>query len=567
MVKTRALRGLAIQVLRLGLLPGVVYFALFIWLTNKLLSRFFTRLWTVSQDGYQALWSLWWVNHALTNLHQQPWYTPIVEYPLGAWLWGHSLMLFNGLVGIVLLRFLNLVSVYNALVLLGFIASGVTTFWLCYYLTRSTLASLVGGFLFTFSHYHFAHVLSHLDLVSTEWIPLYLLCWYAALQRASWKWSVGAAFTLLLVLETHAYYFFYCALASLLMLGWFAIRKRDLLFIFRSEYRRALAGFAGVTLVLIAPRVGAFLWVYAQSPFVGHDPAANALDLMALFMPARVWRFHASMQPYWVNWNGNMSETNVALPLAALAVAVGVWLKRQALGARDLPMWYGLFLIFGVLALGPELRINGAPIVGLPLPYALLEMLLPPVRSMGVPARMVVISILALAVINAYGFRALLRAGWRQRILAVVLFGLIVFESLPATIPTISPAIPAYVTALRDLPFGAVLDTVGLATAPGIPPGQVMYYQTVHQKPIAFGYLSREPAQITQQNARILGLLALQDFSGLCNEFGIRYLVVNDQKPLAQFAGETAYKTDDVRILDLASAYSLSQPGSCSSSR
>ncbi|MBI4670918.1 MAG: hypothetical protein HY741_04510 [Chloroflexi bacterium] len=143
---------------------------------------------------------------------------------------------------------------------------------------------------------------------------------------------------------------------------------------------------------------------------------------------------------------------------------------------------------------------------------------------------------------------------------------MIVFETLPATIPTLVPNVPAYVTALRDLPFGAVLDTVGLAAAPGTPAGQVMYYQTLHQKPLAFGYLSREPARVTGQNARILGLLAQQDFARLCNEFGIRYRVVNNQNA-PQFAGESVYQDDKVQILDLASGYGLSNPINCSGRR
>ncbi|MBI4670916.1 MAG: hypothetical protein HY741_04500 [Chloroflexi bacterium] len=77
MQKTHSVRVLAIQFLYLGMLPSVVYFISFVLLTNRLLSRFYTRLWGVSQDSYQALWSLWWVNHALTELYQHPWHTTL----------------------------------------------------------------------------------------------------------------------------------------------------------------------------------------------------------------------------------------------------------------------------------------------------------------------------------------------------------------------------------------------------------------------------------------------------------------------------------------------------------
>ncbi|MBI4670917.1 MAG: hypothetical protein HY741_04505 [Chloroflexi bacterium] len=203
------------------------------------------------------------------------------------------------------------------------------------------------------------------------------------------------------------------------MLGWFGFRKRDLWFLFSKEYRAVLLSFTGIVFVLCAAPIGGFLLEYAGTPITGHDAAANSLDLMALIMPARIWRYSAALQTYWIGWNGNMAETNVALPVAALAVAVGVWLKRKRIVADHLAMWYGLFLIFAVLALGPELRVNGTAIAGIPLPYALLEIILPPVRSMGVPARMIVMSVLALAVINAYGFRAYCaRAGRKSCLLS-----------------------------------------------------------------------------------------------------------------------------------------------------
>ena len=161
-----------------------------------------------------------------------------------------------------------------------------------------------------------------------EWIPLFILCWYALLKNPNWKWGIGAGLTLALVLWTHAYYFYYCVLAAGLVFAWFAIVRRDVKFVLAKSHRSGLAAFAIVALLLCGPIVGGFLWSSAGEQIVGHDPAQNSLDLVALVVPARIWRFHAILEPYWVNWNGNLSETNAALPLAALAVVVGVWFKR-----------------------------------------------------------------------------------------------------------------------------------------------------------------------------------------------------------------------------------------------
>lgn len=555
------------RVLHLVLLPGGLYLILFVLLTDRLILRFSTRLWGVSQDVFQQAWTLWWVHHAVTQLHQHPLYTMLVEYPMGAWLWGHSLMLFNGALGIVLSPFLDLVQLYNTLVIFGFVASGVTAFWLSYYLTRATVASLVAGFIFTFSHYHFAHLLSHLDLVSMEWLPLFILCWFALLQNPNWKWGAGAGLSLGLVLWTHAYYFFYCLLAGGLVLGWFVLVKRDAQFLIRGKYPQAFAAFTIVALLTCGPLVGGFMWSSVGERIVGHDPTQNSLDLVALVVPARIWRFHPTTKPYWASWKGNLSETNAALPLAALAVAVGVWVKRRSIRDPNLGLWYILLLFFGVLSLGPVLHFNGDVVQGVPMPYALLETVLPPIRTMGVPGRMIVMSLLALAVINAFGLRALLRGGLWSRVLAVLVIGLIVIESLPTTIATMSPVVPAYVNALRALPDGAVLDRVGLATKPGIPPGQVMYFQTVHQKPIAFGYLSRVPAVVVAQNTRISEQFAQGQFDKLCVEFGLRYLVVPPNEFNDTTRYEPIYRDAEAIIFDLAAPQSLPNPIICRGSR
>lgn len=560
-------RSLLRRILYLGFVPAVLYFVLFVLLTDRLIYRFSTRLWAISQDGFQQLWTLWWVNHAVTQLRQTPYHTTLVEYPMGAWLWGHSLMLFNGALGIILLPLLNLIQLYNALVIFGFVASGVTAFWLSYYVTRAIIPSLVAGFVFTFSNYHFAHLLSHLDLVSMEWIPLFILCWYALLKQPNWKWGVGAGVSLGLVLWTHAYYFFYCVLAGVLIVGWFAFVKRGVRFLVKGKYRVAFAVFAIVALFTCGPIVTGFLGASAGEQIPGHDAAQNSLDLVALVVPARIWRFHASIEPYWANWNGNLSETNAALPLAALALAVGVWVKRHSIGYPDLGMWYLLLFFFGILSLGPVLHFNGTAIHSLPLPYALLEIILPPIRTMGVPARMIVMSILALAVITAFGLRSLLRGIWWHKALAVLIIALIVLEALPTTIPTLSPKVPEYVNVLHSLPDGAVLDRVGLATEPGIPPGQVMYYQTVHQKPIAFGYLSRVPALVARQNARITELVANREFDKLCGEFQLRYLVTPPQESAETPEWAPLYQDADAKIFDLAAPQSSVMPIICRGSR
>lgn len=91
-------------------------------------------------------WNLWWVNKAVTDLHQSPWHTSYLNYPFGVSLLPHTLNVFNGFLAIPLLRSLTPIQVYNVLVIFSFAACGVTAFLLAHYFTRSYWSSIFAGY-------------------------------------------------------------------------------------------------------------------------------------------------------------------------------------------------------------------------------------------------------------------------------------------------------------------------------------------------------------------------------------------------------------------------------------
>src|SRR5438132_10730485 len=97
---------------RMGILPALFYLTSFIVLTDPLILRFSTRLFADPWDGFVFQWNLWWVNKAITDLHQSPWHTSYLHYPFGVSLLPHTLNVFNGFLAIPLLRFLTLSEVY-----------------------------------------------------------------------------------------------------------------------------------------------------------------------------------------------------------------------------------------------------------------------------------------------------------------------------------------------------------------------------------------------------------------------------------------------------------------------
>src|SRR6185369_4491378 len=84
---------------------------------------------------------------------------------------------------------LGVIPAFNLLVAASFVLSGYAAYRLALYVLRTRCASepgvtgasrvrtaaFVGGVAFAFSSYRFVHLLGHLDLLQTEWIPAFVL--------------------------------------------------------------------------------------------------------------------------------------------------------------------------------------------------------------------------------------------------------------------------------------------------------------------------------------------------------------------------------------------------------
>ena len=474
-------------------LPVVLYFILFFFFSPHLLGRFSTHFFGDGGDGLQNAWNMWWVKKAVTELGHHPWRTEFLHYPGGTSLLGHTLNPFNGFVGIILQHFLTLVQAYNAIVVFSFVAGGWTSFLLCLELTGSYWGGVAGGSVFTFSSYHFMHAEGHMQLVSLEWLPLFLLLWHRFIERPSHRLAIGASLALFLVILCDYYYFLYAVMAGMFLLAWSRIKAPEK---FLAELYLAKSGLSWLlfivsTFLTSGVLVGALLHQNRVDPLLGaHSASDFSMDLLAPFVPSYHWFFHEWTASIWSTWTGNGNETSVYLGWTSLIVsAQGVWiLKRRDFSKRLLP-WIWMGLAFFVFSLGPWLHISGHEfrfgtrfqIHGrawhpLTLPYSYLVNLLPPLRLSGIPVRMMAMVQLVLAILVSAGVGGLLESGstWKHCALAVCC-GLWAFESYPRPLPYTEPVIPLYVENLRDLPAGAVIDQVSSFS-------WVLYYQTVFQK-------------------------------------------------------------------------------------
>ena len=403
--------GIRSSIVALWVAPLAFYLLAFCLLTYPLILSFPSHFFADAGDGLQNVWNLWWVRKAIVELHTTPWFTTFLHHPSGVSLLGHTLNPFNGFLGLLLQPFLSLIATHNVIVVFSFVVAGLTAFRLALYVTGSYWGSIVAGYVFTFSEYHFAHAEGHLQLVALEWIPLFILCWLRLVLepgpgRASphpWLCCSSRSATTTTC--------FYCVLAGAIIGAWHVWGVRGALVDYMRRAWRPMAVFGGATLATSGVLLASLLRLNAADPLGGeHQAIAFSLDALALFIPGGHWRFATLTKSYFDRLPGNIHESSVHLGLAAVLLSIYVWAQRARLRPRhpSLYLWFGLMLFFAVMALGPVLHVGGPAIYDGPMPYSALEAVFPSLRLSGVPVRMVVMVTLAASVIVAIGVQALL---------------------------------------------------------------------------------------------------------------------------------------------------------------
>jgi hypothetical protein len=513
-------RHRAIYAAVMVILPGLFYFVSFCLLTYPTVRLFSTAFFADPIDGLQNVWNLWWVNKAVTQLHVSPWHTTYLHYPYGTSLIGQTLNPFNGFLAIGLLRFLSLVQTYNFIVIFSYVAAGVTMLLLAYRVTHFYVGSMLAGYIYTFSNFHIIHTMGHLQLVSLEWLPLFILSFLLFVERPTASLALFSAFTLLLVLLCDYYYFFYCVLMAVILTIWRLTTHRDFSIATWRQYMVPIALFSIAAVVLTGPLVITLLLTNHTDPLSGyHDATAHSLDLVAPFIPNQGWRFSNLTAGYWSNLGSG--ENRIFLGISVTFMLIYVWFKRRRVTLLGKGAWFTAVIFFFVMSLGPVLHIWGKT-VSLPigLPYVLLGDIFPPLSVSGVPSRMIVITILSAAVIYAAGLQELLKSTGRPWIVAPVLFAILCVEYLPSDLATSQATVPGYVHALASFRHrGPVIDMVA-------GPGGGLYYQTIYDTPMAFGYISRTPSSVGLKDSELqLRVLEMRD-DILYKQYGFHYLVV-----------------------------------------
>jgi hypothetical protein len=489
-------------------------------------------------DGWQNFWNLWWVRIALVEQHTTPFFTNLLFYPTGVSLLFHTLNLLNGLLTLPLQLVFGLFPAYNSVVLFSFAMGGFGA----YLLARSSLGrqgarlpAFVAGVVFSFSPFHFAHLLGHMQVISLEWIPfyaLYLLKVVSGRQQARARYTniLLAALFLALIGLCDLYYVLYCLIFTVVVLCWSAWRawRASIDSRGRSEAAAAVRRTAsGRVLPLAVLSTGAvwLLFGLALSPqlfpmiaeaqhssYMVPDPAQSRVlsaDLLAFVTPQE---FH----PLWGAWAAERGKLLAASPAehqvfagftVLLLAAVGLWRgwRGPSRGGADTGPWPLILLVFIVLALGPVLHVGGRSDIlpgggELRLPYGWLAHVIPFMDITRSVSRFDVMVMLALSILVSAALQWLWGRRRAGRIAAFAAVGLVLFEFLPAPYPMSLPDAPDwYATLAKDPRPGAVLNLPMAWDRPGY-----LLDQTVHGKPLTVAYISRDDPRTLTQRAPVL---------------------------------------------------------------
>ena len=550
-----------------------IYVALTLLLTWPLVMRFGGFVAGDGSDDPALTWNLWWFKHAVLDMQVSPLRTDFMFYPIGINLVFYTLTLLNDALALPIYALAGLITAANVELCLSFVLSGYGAFLLARYILRdvrtraagpapnkaSLAAPLLAGLIYAFSTNKMLYAsLGQFNIASSQWIPFYVL--YLLRLRAGvlasqpGKTLLRPALLAALFLLLQAYAEFTFASFLVVFTGIFLaghLRPRRVLVRMTTALTVTAVAFVLGFLPILVPmaeelRIEGDIFVRGT----GFAEAFSA-DVLGFFVPGRLHPLFGGLEaqfqfPYinfvFVGW--------LTLMLALLGASHWrrLWQTR---------FWGSTTLMFGVLALGPGLRINGTEVVR-PLPFALFQ-LLPVFNGNRYPSRYSVLITLGVAMLAALGVQWLLtrtgnRKGAKQTWLTAACAVGIVLEHLSG-LPLSDYRVPSYYADIRAEPgdFSVLelpLDWRNGFRITGTPDKIFMlsqFYQTTHEKRMLSGNTSRNPElkfQYFTESPVINSLIALEtkhelDGATLARDkqlapavmgfFGVRYIVLRPE--------------------------------------
>ena len=388
---------------------SVVLLAATLVVTWPLAAHLTDRL-TGSWDSFFGAWRLAWIADSAVSRELHFFNAPIF-YPEPRALAFSDAILIPGLV-FAPLRYLGLspLTAYNIALVAAFVSSGLALYALARRLGVRWEAAIVGAVIYSLAPYRLDH-LDHLEMQMAMWMPIGLLLWHSASERASVAAAAGAALSVALQWLSCIYYgiLFAPVFAIGIAIEWTAIPKGRRARVFAAMAAAAVAGLVAI-------------WFYSQPYLANRDLTGDRLA-------PEIARYSATLSSYFAVHPHNALYGGVSLltseyetrifPGAIALILTGAGLIGGPWNRRRLA-----YVAMGLMAFDLSLGANG-------LLFPLLREYAVPYRGLRAPARAGVIVLMVVSVIAAQGMSWILdrtRAGSLRSGLLVLAVAMLLVE-------------------------------------------------------------------------------------------------------------------------------------------
>lgn len=518
----------------------LVIFVLILAIPFTLLSTtptiFFMRGWLpgglVGEDAVEHLYFMWWYYQALIERGHSPAHMTLLAYPTGFY---NSYITTAPLVRLMALPFMGWVDptlFYNTYLLLTFVLTWVTMSLFCYYLTGDFEASVLGGFVFTFSPHRLLHASAgRITMVTTFLFPLLAFSLLSFLRDPTWRKAglCGILLSLSLAIDLNVIFYF-TAPFVLIILVYHLWKQPHLLW-----NRAFLPKFGLVALVPLLIQGPLFLSFVIDKSLGKLDflqaegIELYSSDLLAIVVPPPQ---HPLVKILGLNefairliGSDGWTENIVYVGLFVLPL---LFIGLRARGFPEVKLWVSMSLVGALLLLGPWLRLGGV-LTSVPLPHILLTRI--PFLEWGrTPSRFGGVMMFGLAVLVAYGgtllFRRLRQPRWRPLLmlglLVAIWFDYALFL-LPWHLARVAP--PPVFQEVQQAPQTAVV--LDIPVTEYDVSERSMGYQMMHGHPIVAGRAYRVPPEIMRQMQTFEDLAAREHAAQLLAAENIGYVVLH----------------------------------------
>mgnify|MGYP001081214791 CR=1 FL=1 len=474
-------------------------FALFsavtVLLTWPLVTQLNSHLPGRGDDLLVHYWNGWRTKRFLSQ-GGELYHTDLLYYPVGVSLLYANLSWMNIAMWLVSEPLLGGITAFNVLYMVNLLLCAIGMYALVRYLIPSTKAAFVAGLVHAFWPYRLFEI-GHPNLVTTQWIPLFLLFFIRTIrEERKWRYAVLAAVFFTLTGYARWQLLVLAALAAALYVVYSLWFEREQ---WNGRLIGAMVLMAVLSAVLMAPPTypiirGQLTRAHPEDLFV-ESVIPKQTDLLAYVVPPHNHLLEGLFKgtEYADAWNRAWYSNAYLGYVVIILAAVGIGKTR-----RMAWFWAGLALVSWFLAIGPAPRINKHVYSNVPLPYALVADSLP-IRIMREPRRFNMLLAIPFAVAAGYGVRAIqerlnkleVGKGLSNGVFVVIVF-LICLDYAQVPVRTFDTAMSPFYEVLAEDPerFGLLNLPTGRDRSP-----YYMLCQTVHGKPIVEGSVARPPRE------------------------------------------------------------------------